>query len=101
MEGVDGVSLLAEAVTLGEGGSERVQGGFSWRLEGDESVEWDLEWLSCVSAGLGGREGPGRGLKLGRSGFERIPGRMREDMLFKCVLLTLGGKKPDWADAHN
>ena len=26
LEGVDGVSLLAEAVTLGEGGSERVDG---------------------------------------------------------------------------
>ena len=27
-EGVDGVSLLVKAVTLGEGGSERVQGEF-------------------------------------------------------------------------
>ena len=42
LEGVDGVSLLAKAVTLGEGGSERVQGEFRWRLEGDEKVERDL-----------------------------------------------------------
>lgn len=99
LEGVDGVSLLAEGVTLGEGGSERVQGGFRSRREGDEKVERDLYRDSCVSIGLGGPVEPEKGLKLGRSGFECTPGRVREDMLFKCVL-TLGGKNADSADAH-
>lgn len=42
LEGVDGVSLLAGVVIIGEGGRERVQCEFRWRLEGDEKVERDL-----------------------------------------------------------
>ena len=40
-EGVDGVSLLAGVVIMGEGGSERGTREFRWRLEGDERVERD------------------------------------------------------------
>jgi len=101
LEAVDGVSLLAEAVTLGEGGNERVQGWFLWRLEGDESVERDLYRVSCVLTALGGLEGPGRDLKLGRSGFVCVSARKRGAMLFKCVLLTLDGKNTDSVDAQN
>lgn len=42
LEGVDGVSLLAKGVTLGEGGKENVPGELLFRLEGDENVERDL-----------------------------------------------------------
>lgn len=83
-------------MTLGEGGRESVKGAFRLRLEGDERVEWDLYWVGCLFTGFGGREGSGRGLRLGRSGFECIPDRTREDTLLKCVPLTLGGKMLIW-----